>query len=93
MFEFYAFLCNYALSIHYYDGCQDEGLWNTFGNFIACPLDMDKVMKVMRLLLDTQNDLDWILILFFIYLDSFRVEKFKESTCKIILVAGPILEN
>jgi hypothetical protein len=38
-------------------------------------------------------DLDWIIILFFIYLDAFRVEKLEESTCRVILVVGPNLEN
>jgi hypothetical protein len=38
-------------------------------------------------------DLNWIIILFFIYLDAFRVEKLKESTFRVILVAGPSLEN
>jgi hypothetical protein len=38
-------------------------------------------------------DPDWINILFVIYLDAFRVEKLEESTCKVILVAGPNLEN
>jgi hypothetical protein len=36
----------------------------------------------------------WIIILFFIYLDPFRVKnKLDESACRAILVAGPSFEN
>jgi hypothetical protein len=38
-------------------------------------------------------DMDWIIILFFIYPDAFRVETLEESACRVILVAGPSLEN
>jgi hypothetical protein len=37
--------------------------------------------------------MDWIVIVFFIYFDAFRVEKLEESTCRVILVSGPRLEN
>jgi hypothetical protein len=37
-------------------------------------------------------DMDWIIILFFIYLTTFWVEKLEESACKAISVAGPNLE-
>jgi hypothetical protein len=37
--------------------------------------------------------MNWIIILFFIYLDVFKEEKVEESTCRVILVAGPSLEN
>jgi hypothetical protein len=39
------------------------------------------------------GDPDLIITLFFIYLDAFKVEKFEESTCGVILMAGPSLEN
>jgi hypothetical protein len=42
---------------------------------------------------DVSFDPDWIIILFVIYLDAFIVKKCKESTCRVILVAGPSLEN
>jgi hypothetical protein len=38
-------------------------------------------------------DPDWINILFFIYIDAFRVEKMAESTCRVILVVVPNLGN
>jgi hypothetical protein len=38
-------------------------------------------------------DLDWIIILFFIYLNDFKVEKLEELSWKAILVLGPDLEN
>jgi hypothetical protein len=37
--------------------------------------------------------MDWIIILFFIYLDAFRVETLEESACGVILVVVPSLEN
>jgi hypothetical protein len=36
---------------------------------------------------------DWIIILFFVYLDAFIVEKLDESACRVILTASPSLEN
>jgi hypothetical protein len=35
---------------------------------------------------------DWIIILFFIYLITFWVEKLEESTCRAISMASPNLE-
>jgi len=39
------------------------------------------------------DDLDWIIILFFIYLDDFRVEKIGGMNYRVILTIGPSLEN
>jgi hypothetical protein len=36
---------------------------------------------------------DWIIILFFVYLDAFIVEKLDESACRVILTTSPSLEN
>jgi hypothetical protein len=37
--------------------------------------------------------MDWIIISFFIYLEAFIVEQLEKSTCTVILVASPSLEN
>jgi hypothetical protein len=42
--------------------------------------------------MDLDSDLDWIIILFVIYLDVLWVEKLEESTCRSILAVGPNLE-
>jgi hypothetical protein len=39
------------------------------------------------------NDMDWIVILFVIYLYAFRVEKLEESSSRVILMTNPSLEN
>jgi hypothetical protein len=40
----------------------------------------------------TLNDLDWIILLFFIYPDALWVKKLEESTCRAILMTSPNLE-
>jgi hypothetical protein len=37
--------------------------------------------------------MDWIIILFFIYPDAFRVETLEESACGVILLVGPSLKK
>jgi hypothetical protein len=49
--------------------------------------------RFSRTLCLSMSNPDWIIILFVIYLDAFRVEKLEESACRVILVASPSLEN
>jgi len=48
--------------------------------------------KCIKMHENREDDMDWIIILFFIYLSTFWVEKLEESTCRSISAAGPNLK-
>jgi hypothetical protein len=50
-------------------------------------------MREVKNIQEDTTNLDWMIILFVIYLYSFKVGKLEESACEVILVAGPSLEN